>query len=120
MSDARVIGYTPDPAYRGAGWSRWQRCAFFLFLLVSATVFLPPRLLAQNELPDEAKQELKKLPPEAQAVIPKLFALDWLPQPQWKMHAANIPHGEAIDLDDADWQFVTTPSQGNSQVVERG
>jgi alpha-mannosidase len=81
-------------------------------IFASATVLLPPPLLAQNELPEEAKQELKKLPPEAQAIIPKLFALDWLPQPQWKMRAANIPHGEGIDLDDSDWQVVKTPSQG--------
>jgi alpha-mannosidase len=117
VRDARVTGYKPDPGYRGAGWSRWQRCPFLLFLFVSATVLLAPPLLAQNELPDEAKQELTKLPPPAQALIPKLYALDWLPQPQWKMHAANIPHGEGIDVNDADWQFVTAPSQGPLEAV---
>ena len=99
-----------------AGWSQWGSWPFLLFLF-SATLLLTPSLCAQNELPDEAKQELKKLPPAAQAVIPKLFALDWLPQPQWKMHAANLPHGEAIDLNDSDWQLVTTPSDGPLEAV---
>ena len=70
-----------------AGSSKWQRWPFLLFILISAaTLFLTPPLFAQSELPDEARQELKRLPPEARAVIPKLFALDWLPEPQWKMH----------------------------------
>jgi alpha-mannosidase len=117
VRDARVADCKPDRGHRGSGWSQWQSWPFLLFIFVRATVFLPPPLLAQNELPAEAQQELKKLPPAAQAVIPKLFALDWLPQPQWKMHAANIPHGEGIDLDDSDWQLVTTPSQGPLEAV---
>jgi alpha-mannosidase len=99
-----------------AGWSRCRSWPL-LFFLVSASLLFAPPLFAQNELPDEAKQELKKLPPEAQAVIPKLFALDWLPQPHWKMHVANIPHGEAMELDDSDWQMVTVPSQGPLDAV---
>lgn len=87
--------------------------AIFLAVLVS----LPLPLIAQNELPDEAKQELKKLPPIAQAAIPKLFALDWLPQPQWKIHVADIPHGEAPDLDDSNWESVGVPSQGPVDAV---
>jgi alpha-mannosidase len=97
-------------------WSQWQSWSCLFLVFVSA-LFLTTPILAQTELPDEAKQELKKLPPEGQALIPKLFALDWLPQPQWKMHAADLPHGEAMDLNDSDWQSVTVPSQGPVEAV---
>ncbi len=80
-------------------------------LIVSST------LLAQNQLPEEARAELKKLPPHAQAVIPQLFALDWLSQPQWKMHVADMPHGEAVALDDSTWEVVNAPSQGPADAL---
>lgn len=102
---------------RGSGRSGWRGCPFLLFILAVTSVLAPRSLFAQNQLPDEAKQELKKFPPAAQAVIPKLFALDWLPQPQWKMHAADLPHGEGIDLNDSDWQSVTPPSEGPADAV---
>src|ERR1700739_886444 len=97
-------------------WSPWQSWSCLFLVFVSA-LFLTTPILAQTELPDEAKQELKKLPPEGQALIPKLFARDWWPQPQWKMHAADLPHGEAMDLNDSDWQSVTVPSQGPVEAV---
>jgi alpha-mannosidase len=74
-------------------------------------------LLAQNQLPEEARAELKKLPTHTQAVIPQLFALDWLEQPQWKMHTANLPHGETVDLDDSAWEAVKTPSQAPADAL---
>ncbi|HLV86251.1 MAG TPA: glycoside hydrolase family 38 C-terminal domain-containing protein [Candidatus Sulfotelmatobacter sp.] len=82
-----------------------------------ALIFSIPNCLAQTELPDEAKRELKNLPPAAQAAIPKLFAMDSLPQPQWKMHVADMPHGEATDLDDSSWTTVKTPSEGPEDAV---
>jgi alpha-mannosidase len=87
------------------------------FLLVWGMILYPVALPAQTELPEEGKQELKKLPPSAQAAIPKLYALDWLPQPQWKIHVADMPHGEASDLDDSSWEAVKTPSQGPMDAV---
>ena len=74
-------------------------------------------LRAQNQLPEEARGELKKFPARTQAVIPQLFALDWLPQPQWKMHVANLPHGETVDLDDSAWETVKTGWQGPADAL---
>lgn len=68
-------------------------------------------LRAENQLAEEARAELQKFPARTQALIPQLFALDWLPQPQWKMHIANLPRGETVDLDDSAWKGVKTPSQ---------
>ena len=88
------------------------------FLIVSGMVLFPLALAGQNELPDEGKAELKKkLPPSAQPIVEQLYALDWLPQPQWKTHLANLPHGEAADLDDSTWESVKTPSQGPIDAV---
>jgi alpha-mannosidase len=81
------------------------------FLLAGMLLSALP-LRAQNQLPEQARGELKKFPARTQVVIPQLFALDWLPQPQWKMHVANLPHGETVELDDHAWEAVKTPSQG--------
>jgi alpha-mannosidase len=41
---------------------------------------------------------------EAQGVIDRLADLKDLPAPTWKFHRGDLPHGEAIDLDDSDWE----------------
>ena len=93
------------------------KAAVPLITTLFTTVFLVSVLRAQVELPNEAKAELKKLPPSAQSAVPKLYSLDWLPQPQWKIHNADIPHGETVDLDDSSWQGVKTPSEGPAEAV---
>jgi alpha-mannosidase len=89
--------------------------ASMAFLLAGMLLSALP-LRAQNQLPEE-RGELKKFPARTQAVIPQLFALDWLPQPEWKMHVANLPHGETVDLDDSAWEAVKTPSQGPADAL---
>src|SRR5208283_831590 len=97
---------------------RLRQLALPLFLTVLGIVLFPRALPAQSELPQEAKDELaKKLPAGAQTVVQQLFALGTLPQPQWRIHPADIPHGEAADLDDSTWEAVKTPSQGPTSAV---
>ena len=97
---------------------RLRSLALPWFLILSGMVLFPRPVPAQSELPQEAKEELtKKLPSGAQAVVQQLFALGSLPQPQWRIHPADIPHGEALDLDDSTWETVTTPSHGPTSAV---
>jgi alpha-mannosidase len=96
--------------------TRFQPAISAVLALLTAFALANP-LGAQVELPAEAQQELKKLPPGAQSTIPKLFALDWLPQPEWRIHPADIPHGEAVELDDSNWQKVKAPSEGPTGAV---
>jgi alpha-mannosidase len=72
-------------------------------------LLLSPAVLAQT-LPEGAQQELEKLPIKTQNVIRQLSTLDNLPQPQWRIHPADMPHGEAVDLDDSSWEAVKAPS----------
>jgi hypothetical protein len=87
------------------------KCTRCALAWLAGMLLSPSGLPAQNQLPEEARGELKKFPAHTQAVIPQLFALDWLPQPQWKTHIANLPHGETVDLDDSAWEAVKTGSQ---------
>jgi alpha-mannosidase len=41
---------------------------------------------------------------KSQAVIQQLAELRFLPEPAWKFHPGDIPHGESVDLDDSSWE----------------
>src|ERR1035437_6737394 len=56
---------------------------------------------AQSALPEQALKELQKLPRSAQNAVKQLAALNELPSPQWKMHPADVAHGEAVNLNDS-------------------
>ncbi len=75
-----------------------------LFLLAGG---MTPGLRAQN---NEAVRNMStagnKLEPAAEAVIAKLKTLKELPDGQWKMHAGDLAHGEALKLDESDWTVV--------------
>jgi alpha-mannosidase len=68
-------------------------------------------LLAGCAYAQESDAALKQLSPTTQNVIKSLSQLDRLPSPQWRMHAADMPHGEALELDDSSWQLATLPTQ---------
>lgn len=44
------------------------------------------------------------LSPKSQAVINQLAELRVLPEPAWKFHPGDMPHGESVDLDDSSWE----------------
>ena len=50
------------------------------------------------------------LTPESQTILDKLASLSALPEPAWRYHAGDLPHGESPSLDDAGWQTATVPS----------
>ncbi|MGB8011880.1 MAG: glycoside hydrolase family 38 C-terminal domain-containing protein [Terriglobales bacterium] len=45
-------------------------------------------------------------------VAPRLKSLMYLPADEWKTHSGDIPHGEAVDLDDSSWKVVGPNSFG--------
>ena len=46
------------------------------------------------------------------AVIGRLSRLQSLPDGAWKMHAGDLAHGEAVDLDESGWQPIAQGRQG--------
>jgi len=45
-----------------------------------------------------------------ESVAKRLQSLEYLPAEKWKFHTGDVPHGEAIDLDDSSWQEVKAGS----------
>jgi alpha-mannosidase len=50
-------------------------------------------------------------------VLRNLKELGSLPVEEWKMRPGNVPHGEAVSLDDSSWQVVHPRSQGPTDAV---
>ena len=83
----------------------------FIFVL-AGLVFAANGAFAQSELPERALKELQKLPPNVQNTVKQLAALGELPPPQWRVHSADIAHGEATDLDDSGWEVAKVHAEG--------
>ncbi len=75
----------------------------WLGLLAAATLFVS-RATAQNAA--DTVKITATLPAEARAVIDRLSLLRELPEGVWKTHAGVLAHGEAVSLDESDWQPV--------------
>ena len=67
--------------------------------------------------PQQVAQITRSLSPDAQKVISRLGTFDQLPAAQWKYHAGDMPHGEAVDLDDTGWPTVSARSQGSTEAA---
>ena len=65
----------------------------------------------------EVARVASHLPPESQAVITRLTLLGDLPDGTWKMHTGDMPHAEAIDLDDSSWETPKVPGNAPSDAV---
>ncbi len=50
------------------------------------------------------------LSPSAQATMDRLSKMSSLPAAEWRVHNGDLPHGEAIDLDDSGWTVVQARS----------
>jgi len=54
----------------------------------------------------ETERVAAQLPPQPRAVVERLLSLGQLPAGTWKMHSGDLTHGEAVGLDETDWQPV--------------
>jgi alpha-mannosidase len=83
---------------------RFASLCLFVFAALTAS-----HAAAQNAA--EAAKITATLPAEARAVIDRLTTLRELPDGLWKMHAGNLAHGEAVTLDESDWQPIALKSK---------
>ena len=72
-----------------------------LFLCFCSVGAIAP---AQQE--QDISGALKAYPDDAKQIVDRLATLSYLPAEQWKYHPGDVPHGEAVDLDDSDWQTI--------------
>jgi alpha-mannosidase len=84
-------------------------------LFVFVATLCASRLLGQSAA--EAAKIAAPLPADARAVLSRLSTLGELPDGAWKMHAGNLAHGEAVTLDESDWQPITLKSKAPKEAV---
>jgi alpha-mannosidase len=65
----------------------------------------------------QAAQIAASLPSGSQAVIDRLSTLRELPEGAWKLHTGDLAHGEAVDLNESDWQPIATGSKAPKDAV---
>jgi alpha-mannosidase len=86
-----------------------------LFVSVCGIILIAGRAQAQSAA--EAARIAAHLQPESQAVIERLSGLYELPDGVWKMHAGDLAHGEAVNLDDSSWQTIAPKSTAPNEAV---
>jgi alpha-mannosidase len=88
----------------------------FAYLAVVAGVTLfAGRAAAQNAA--DAAKIAATLPADTHAVIDRLTSLHELPDVAWKLHAGDLAHGEAVNLDESDWQPIAKGSKAPKEAV---
>ena len=88
----------------------------FAALAVFASVtLLVGRAMAQTAA--QAAQIAATLPADARAVIDRLSSLRELPDRAWKLHSGDLAHGEAVNLDESDWQPIATGTKAPKEAV---
>jgi len=92
---------------------RFVRFAALAFLVV-ITLFVS-RATAQSAA--DATKIAAALPAESRAVIDRLSGLRELPDGVWKLHAGDLAHGEALDLDESDWQPIAPRAKAPKDAV---
>ncbi len=84
-------------------------------LSISALLLSPAVMNSQS--PQQIAQITRSLSPDSQKVIERLGTFDQLPAAQWRYHAGDLAHGEAVDLDDSSWPTVSARSQSSTEAA---
>jgi len=86
-----------------------------LLLFVAGALLLAGRVTAQSA--DDAAKIAAGLQPESRAVLSRLSGLRELPDGAWKLHAGDLAHGEAVNLDESSWQPIAASSKAPNDAV---
>jgi alpha-mannosidase len=90
------------------------------FILVACSICAPVVALGQvipgapPQVPLPENPHPLYLSPASELVLKSLGEIDQLPAAQWRVHAGDLPHGEAATLDDSAWPEVTGPYLGTT------
>jgi alpha-mannosidase len=88
---------------------------FATLAVLAAVTLFAGRAAAQTAA--QATQIAATLPSESRAVIDRLSSLRELPDGAWKLHAGDLAHGEAVNLDESDWQPIANGSKAPKEAV---
>jgi alpha-mannosidase len=97
--------------------SVWKLCfvRYACLAAVAGIVLFAGRITAQSAA--DAAKIAASLPAESQAVIGRLSGLREMPDGAWKLHAGDLAHGEAVNLDESDWQPIANGSKAPKDAV---
>jgi len=91
-------------------------CRIFVLLILSlGALFAASAASAQRG--GEVGRGLALLPPQSQAVVQRLLSLSQLSAGTWKMHEGDLPHGEAVNLDESGWQSAAVGAHYSTGAV---
>jgi alpha-mannosidase len=96
-------------------WSRFAKFGLCAGVVSTLLGSFADRAAAQSA--EEAARIAGTLSGQSQAVIQRLSGLDALPVDGWKMHAGDLAHGEAVDLDDSNWPIVHATTEAGTSAV---
>ncbi|MDR3753617.1 MAG: glycoside hydrolase family 38 C-terminal domain-containing protein [Terracidiphilus sp.] len=85
-----------------------------MILSVGALLVASP---AAGQRGSEVGRGLALLPAQSRAVVERLMSLSQLPAGTWKMHEGDLPHGEAVTLDESGWQDAATGARYSTNAV---
>lgn len=88
-----------------------------LVALQPAAVLRAQTAVEAQKVAAEINRVAGNLPEESRSVITRLTLLRELPDGVWKMHAGDLSHGEAADLDESDWTPVARSSTAPNDAV---
>jgi alpha-mannosidase len=91
----------------------WRILALLILFLGAWSVASP----AAAQRGSEMGRGLALLPPQSRAVVERLMSLSQLPAGAWKMHEGDLPHGEALNLDESGWQDAAVGAHFSTSAV---
>jgi alpha-mannosidase len=88
--------------------------AFALFTNIPATA---QTAVEAAKVAAEIDRVAGNLPADSRSVVTRLTLLRELPDGAWKMHAGDLAHGEAENLDESGWQTLQAPGRAPNDAV---
>jgi alpha-mannosidase len=86
-------------------------------LAVVCLAAMPFHLLNAQTHRVQDQEIVDQLPPATRSVIERLGELNRFEANDWRYHLGDVPHGEAVDLNDADWQAATPSGDAPKEAV---
>ncbi len=91
--------------------------ARFCLAIVLLFSFFAARPAPGQTVVSETERVAAQLPTQAHGVVERLLSLGQLPAGTWKMHSGDLAHGEAVSLDETDWQPVASMAKAPNDAV---
>jgi alpha-mannosidase len=91
--------------------------ARFYLAIVLLLSFFTAGLAPGQTVVSETERVAAQLPAQAHGVVERLLSLGQLPAGTWKMHSGDLAHGEAVSLDETDWQPAALMARAPNDAV---